>query len=478
MLQYNIMDINKKISKLSRLGCHLTFVNCASLYLCFKEVFSDKQFYDEIEFDSWSPGKKGDHAHDAIKLLYYIFKKIVTVYESNNIKTKIIYLKIIKNFITIIEIVNDNNICRGNKNKMKAISDLKVILYDIWSLFDSQKYKKSKSKDTQYLMDKLSSLMSQVSISDQDLNIDKINYDKKIVNTEQINNEQELDKILDQVYIKNVEQSKNKLHSKHIKSKNPKPIQEKHITNDKLKKYSTEQLLKIREKLNQRKARILQNRLKIREALDKVRKERDKNNKSDTIEKVENTETCGKCENCADCTKSVEDPIKNDIEKSKHSDNESEKKNSDNESEQSDKEINIKTDIDIYRKLLDYSYQIISIIFSQIKINKISETTYNKLMYQLYDSLRSVIVKINTIYPNLSDDDKNKYPLIKLEKKESSIIFELILSDKTLFKEELSFIDNHIEEELLKTLINKFTLILYNFIDILKKNIYEKSNTI
>ena len=93
----------KIIKTIKKRGKKLVYVNCSLLYKCFKVIFIDDKFASKINIKQWPVGKTNDYSFEAVKLLYYVFRKIDYINENKSNDTLVSkYLNVIDNFVKLI----------------------------------------------------------------------------------------------------------------------------------------------------------------------------------------------------------------------------------------------------------------------------------------------------------------------------------------------------------------------------------------
>ena len=123
-------------------GKKLVFKNSSDLYNAFNEIFTNKKLCSKITLSSWNAGTRNDYAYEAVKLLYYVFRKIISIHDSCNDKLISKYLATIDKFIHVISLsIKHIKFCRQT---IEILTDLLNLFSDIKDIITVSKPKKQK----------------------------------------------------------------------------------------------------------------------------------------------------------------------------------------------------------------------------------------------------------------------------------------------------------------------------------------------
>jgi len=145
-----------KLFDIRTTGKKLVFTNSADLYTAFNEIFTNKKLRPKIALSSWNAGTRNDYAYEAVKLLYYVFRKIISIHGSCNDKLISKYLATIDKFIHVISLSIKH--IKFPRQTIEILKDLLNLFSDIKDIITVSKPKKQ--KDTIKICDKSSSKSS------------------------------------------------------------------------------------------------------------------------------------------------------------------------------------------------------------------------------------------------------------------------------------------------------------------------------
>ncbi len=155
-------------------GCELVKNNSKQLCTSFRKVF-DTDLAKQIDVSKWTI-YDGDHSEEAVKLLYYLFKKIDFIESCNNKNTLNKYYRVVDNVVTLMSVIIRETVI--TPNIFQILNELLELLCYVSEIVEDRLQNQEQKKRVDY----------DTNVRRMDISHDNLNTETLVLLTRVMNN--------------------------------------------------------------------------------------------------------------------------------------------------------------------------------------------------------------------------------------------------------------------------------------------------